>query len=187
MNTLPVQPLVLVKIDIQEAPRPAAPKLLPFIPFAERFEGDGQWLMGRMIAAQVCRHMQGMSVIATLDHSRALISLPELPTVYNEIDRKLVSIYWTIPEELRALFNECLNEALTYRTNDMELLAGQTLGCHANQTSVHQANAILRDYENSRIALNNPTDPPLSECLADRFGLNPGEFLTLPYPFRGGA
>jgi hypothetical protein len=179
-----------VSININEnvLALPDAPERLPFVSFEERFEQEGKWLLGPMILAKICRHMEGRSLVVMPDpgqHNRLLASLPELPKVRNELNGEMTNIYWTIPEELRSKFEVCCTEAMGYRANDVMLLGDRILPCVvADQASAHRANAILNEFENTRIAMGDPNDPPLWECLAERFGLTPLVVHTMAEPFK---
>lgn len=176
-----------INICEQASALPVAPERLPFIPFEERFEREGKWLLGPMILAKICRHIEGKSLVVVPDpsqHDRLLASLPELPKFRNELDGEMVSIYWAIPEELRAEFEVCCAEAMGYRANDVMLLGERMLPCVADQASTHRANAILSEFETARIAMGDPNDPPLWECLAERLGLTPLIVHTMREPFK---
>lgn len=163
---------------------------LPFIPYEERFERKGKWLLGPRILAKICRHMEGKSLVMTVvknEPTRPIVSLPEFPKVYDKLYAEEVSLYWLVPEELRATVEVCCWEALSYRDNDITLLREQMIGMYQTQDSIHQANYILRQYEMARIAKQDPTDPPLWECLANRFGLSSLFVQTAPEPFVNGT
>jgi len=180
--------LVCINVTAPATPSPAAPVRLPFVPYEEIFERNGRWLLGRKILAKICRHMCERSLAVVIDNGdpgRLLVSLPEFPTVRNDIDGRDASIWWMIREELRPLVEErCWDALSAYRYGDLEHLWGRLGGRASNASLVTEANSILAELEHARRARRDPADPELWECLADRFGLTSLEALYDTDPFK---
>lgn len=189
--TIPISSFV--NVEIVETPEPVRepPERLPFVSYEQRFERDGRWLLGPRVLAKICRHIRGKSIVAGFDAGDSyslILSLPEFPTIRDEVTADYVDIYYAIPEELRTLVDNCCTEVLYYRSNDLEALKEQFIFAPMRNATVVSANALLQQLENERVVRGDPRDPPLWMCLAERFGFENAYIVdVVPEPFRCGG
>jgi hypothetical protein len=171
-------PITIVEINAPHVPPMREPTEPPLRTFEDVWEKDARWLLGPNVLASIVEHLRGKSLDASFQGHTLQISVP-LPNVHDEISSSSRSILWTIPEELRSIFQECLYE-IGRCTGDAEalldLMNSDQKMWEANQATMAFVKSWLRTREDERKAHRWPE---LWMIAARVFGLHP---FALPKP-----
>ena len=142
--------------------------------FADIWEPDGAWLLGRNILSDIVRFLQGKCLAVQLNGSSLDISIP-LPTIRTKISPPYMrtgseeqSIYWSIPPELRSLFEDKCREIVDSQPFWDHAFMNSFLGRVATPVLLTQAQHHIRAFEEEAASRSNF---PLWKCAAVAFGL----------------
>lgn len=122
--------------------------------FEEIWEQDARWMTGPHILGEIVNFLRDRSIVVEpdeTDRSRLTVHVP-LPEVRNEINGKMVPIFWMVPEELRGIFLAKCDEIAMARWLDVEEVAPAYLRQALTQSTIISMNSALRAKEMERMA-----------------------------------
>lgn len=116
--------------------------------YEDIWERDGQWIMGRSILTNIVEHWRDTELLIENDLIHRAVNIkPSLPTMRDEISGNDYSVYEWIPEELRDLFLNRCNLALSWRYPSYEPELMEFIGQSLSDYSKTMIRTVLRAVE----------------------------------------
>jgi hypothetical protein len=153
--------------------------------FEQIFEKDARWLMGQSLITDVVRFIKDKPLAADIDPNNPTelyVHMP-LPTVRDEVSGEEASILCMVPEELREIFLDRLNEAaVTYLGGSGRLMLYGYMNSATTDFTVSRVRADLMRFEQERQARG---EGELWEVVANYLGMPTKFDLKVTYPTAG--
>lgn len=145
--------------------------------FDEIWEKDAKWLSGPQILSMIVDDFRGKSLIATIDKndpSTISIGLP-LPTIETPHGSRVYKATLMIPDELRSVFQQCLDEILLNNEPRIKVCTDRYIGMRVDERIIAQINEDFRAMERDNEAMGAQT---LVDMAERAFGL-PNRFADI--------
>jgi hypothetical protein len=117
--------------------------------FSEIWEKEAKWLSGPQILSLIVDEFRGKSLIIAVNKDKPsglIVSLP-LETVKTASGKDMYKAMFMIPEPLRDIFQQCLNDIIQNNAHRIRYCTDRYIGLVVNDRLIAEINQDLRNLE----------------------------------------